>query len=145
MRDEGIHPSDRRLQKSYAALQAKALIEQRQVVDSEDILFLAHVLWENVDQQQQVTDIIRHHAQDPVSHTLEVILEEAQDIMNGSANGHSTENVLEATQKMKSLAQEITDLKTKYPERENELNAVHKELKQYLEELTNSVLEPIES
>lgn|SRR5699024_6573929 len=145
LRDEGIHPSDRRLQKSYAVLQAKALIEQRQVVDSKDILFLEHVLWENVDQRRQVTDIIRHHAQDPISHTLEIILEEAQDIMNGSVNGHSTGTVLEATQKMKSLAQEITDLIAKYPERENELLAAHEALKQYLERLTNSVLEPIES
>ncbi|QKY69345.1 AAA family ATPase [Lentibacillus sp. CBA3610] len=145
LRDEGIQPSDRRLQKSYAVLQAKALIEQRHIVDKRDILFLAHVLWENVDQRQQVTDIIRHHAQDPVSHTLEIILEDAQDIMDGVAKGHSTDNVLEATQKIKSLAQELTDLKTKYPERENELNTVHETLKQDLEELTNSVLEPIES
>ncbi|MFC3041565.1 AAA family ATPase [Virgibacillus xinjiangensis] len=144
LKDEGIRPSDRRLQRSYSALQAKALIEQRQIVEVKDILFLEHVLWENADQREQVRDIVHRYAQDAVAHALEAIAEDAKDILDEMSKDSSTEYVLEATQKMKSLANEISNLKTKYPERGDELDAAQRELKQHLDELTNSVLEPIE-
>ena len=144
LRDEGIVPSDRRLQRSYSILQAKALIEQRQIVEIKDILFLKHVLWEDVEQKVQVSEIIRRHAQDVVSRMLEAVNEEADDIMKGLNKSDSTSYVLEATQKIKSLSKELKDTKAKYPVRSRDIETVSKRLKRDLEILTNSVLEPIE-
>lgn len=143
LRDEGILPSDRRMQRAYSVLQAKALIEQRQIVEIKDILFLEHVLWENIEQKEQVTDIIRKHAQDVVSSLIESVNDEVEDIMNGLKDNNSTGYILEATQKIKSLAQEMNNTRAKYPARGKDIDIVVEKLKRNLETLTNSVLEPI--
>ena len=57
LRDEGIRPSDRRFKQSLSVLQAKALINQRQVVQVYDLVILENVLWETVDQKEAVS----HH------------------------------------------------------------------------------------
>ena len=74
LRDEGIRPSDRRFKQSLSVLQAKALINQRQVVQVDDITILENVLWEKVDQKDAVSYIIRNHAHrccdaNPLFHT----------------------------------------------------------------------------
>ena len=55
LRDEGIRPSDRRFKQSLSVLQAKALINQRQVVKVDDIVILENALWETVDQKDAVS------------------------------------------------------------------------------------------
>ena len=55
LRDEGIRPSDRRFKQSLSVLQAKALINQRQVVKVDDIVILENALWETVDQKDTVS------------------------------------------------------------------------------------------
>ncbi|WP_067728854.1 AAA family ATPase [Oceanobacillus damuensis] len=144
LRDEGIFPSDRRIQRCYSVLQAKALMEQRQIVEVKDILFLQHALWQNIDQKGQVTEIIRKHAQDVVSRLLESVTEESADIMKQLQESENTNYVLEATQKIKSLAKELNNVKEKHPARIQDIEKVSEKLRENLETLTNSVLEPIE-
>lgn len=73
LRDEGIRPSDRRFKQSLSVLQAKALINQRQVVKVDDIVILENALWETVDQKDNVSLIVRSHAQDVVTRKLDRI------------------------------------------------------------------------
>ena len=78
LRDEGIRPSDRRFKQSLSVLQAKALINQRQVVKVDDIVILEKALWETVDQKDKASLIVRSHAQDVVTRKLDRIQEEAR-------------------------------------------------------------------
>ena len=80
LRDEGIRPSDRRFKQSLSILQAKALINQRQVVKVDDIIILENALWETVDQKENVSLIVRSHAQDVVTRKLDRIQEEVKEI-----------------------------------------------------------------
>ena len=70
LRDEGIRPSDRRFKQSLSVLQARALLNQRQVVQVYDLVILENVLWETVDQKDVVSTIIRKHSQDVVTQVL---------------------------------------------------------------------------
>ena len=54
LKDEGIRPSDRRFKQSLSLLQAKALVNQRQIVTVEDLSILEHALWETVDQLRPI-------------------------------------------------------------------------------------------
>ncbi len=142
--DEGIHPSDRRFRKAHAVLQAKALIEQRQVVAPEDLLFLQHVLWEHIEQRDTVITVIRRNAQDEVAMMQESIEQEANEIMQGLNDNDSTDYVLEANRKLKTLMKEVQELQQRNPERQQVLEAMETKLKQHAEQLTNSILEPVE-
>ncbi|TMN20819.1 AAA family ATPase [Lentibacillus cibarius] len=142
--DEGIHPSDRRFRKAHAVLQAKALIEQRQIVEPEDLLFLQHVLWEHIDQRDTVATVIRRNAQDEVAMMQESIDREAQEIMQGLTDNDTTDYVLEANRKLKALMKEVQELQDRHPERQQALEAMEAKLKQHAEQLTDSILEPVQ-
>ena len=82
LRDEGIRPSDRRFKQSLSVLQAKALINQRQVVKVDDIVILENALWETVDQKDAVSLIVRSHAQDVVTQAIDSVQNEANEVFN---------------------------------------------------------------
>lgn len=55
------------------------MINQRQVVKVDDIVILENALWETVDQKDNVSLIVRSHAQDVVTRKLDTIQEEVLD------------------------------------------------------------------
>lgn len=142
--DEGIRPSDRRFKQSLSILQAKALMEQRQDVKISDVLLLEHTLWENVEQKTMVSEIVHNHALDIVSRTIQTIEDDTNELLKASQNDSSTENVLEATQKMKRMVQELDELKVTYPGRED-INATVQKVKGIQQKITDSILEPIDA
>lgn len=117
LRDEGIRPSDRRFKQSLQLLQAKALIEQRQVVKVEDILLLSNTLWETADQKETVNQIVKESAQDRVTSELERIDNEIGDILIAIRENGSTDAGLEATQKLKELERQLNRLSNDNPDR----------------------------
>lgn len=145
LKDEGIRPSDRRFKQSLSILRAKSLIEQRQEVETKDLLLLENTLWETPEQKSMVSTIVHNHALDFVARTIKTINEEANEFLSLVEDDSSnTDNILEVNQKLKSLIQELNDLKTKNPTRQ-EIDKTIKQIKEKQEKITEVVLNPINS
>ena len=142
LRDEGIRPSDRRFKQSLSVLQAKALINQRQVVKVDDIVILENALWETVDQKDTVSPIIRSHAQDVVTRALDSIQNEANEVFYSILQDHSTEAGMEATQKMKALVADLNKLKSHNQSRKADIDALLDKVNSMQHEILDSILEP---
>ncbi|MFJ7936448.1 AAA family ATPase [Sporosarcina sp. NPDC096371] len=144
LRDEGIRPSDRRFKQSLSVLQAKALIDQRQVVKVDDIVFLENALWENVDQKDAASFIIRSHAQDVVTRTLDSMQIEAKEVFNSILRDHSTDAAMEASQKMKALVADLNQLKIHNQSRDADIDALLYKVNSMLQEIIDSIIEPMD-
>ena len=144
LRDEGIRPSDRRFKQSLSVLQAKALINQRQVVKVDDIVILENALWETVDQKDNVSLIVRSHAQDVVTQKLDRIQEEASEIFSLIQKDASTDAGMEATQKLKSLVADLNKLKKHNQSRDEDIDPLLDEVKAIQQEVLDSILEPMD-
>lgn len=144
LRDEGIRPSDRRFKQSLSVLQAKALINQRQFVKVDDIVILENALWETVDQKDTVSLIVRSHAQDVVTRTIETIQTEAQEVFSSMLKDNSTDAGMEATQKLKALVADLNKLSKHNQSRETDIGPVLNQLKSMQQEILDSILEPMD-
>ena len=144
LRDEGIRPSDRRFKQSLSVLQAKALINQRQVVKVDDIVILENALWETVDQKDNVSLIVRSHAQDVVTQKLDRIQEEASEIFSLIQKDASTDAGMEATQKLKSLVADLNKLKKHNQNRDVDIDPLLDKVKVIQQEVLDSILEPMD-
>ena len=144
LRDEGIRPSDRRFKQCLSVLQAKALINQRQVVNVDDIVILENVLWDTLDQKEAVSFIVRSHAQDVVTRALDSIQNEANEVFYYIQQDNSTDAGMEATQKMKDLVAELNKLKKHNQSREAEIDALLYKVNSMHQEILDSVLEPMD-
>lgn len=144
LRDEGIRPSDRRFKQSLSVLQAKALINQRQIVKVDDIVILENALWETVDQKDKVSLIVRSHAQDVVTRKLDTIQEEASEIFSFMQTDASTDAGMEATQKLKSLVADLYKLKNHNQSRDADIDPLLDKVKEIQQEVLDSILEPMD-
>ena len=144
LRDEGIRPSDRRFKQSLSVLQAEALINQRQVVKVDDIVILENALWETVDQKDNVSLIVRSHAQDVVTRKLDTIQEEASEILSSMQTDASTDAGMEATQKLKSLVADLNKLKKHNQGRDTDIDSLLDKVKAMQQEILDSILEPMD-
>ena len=142
LRDEGIRPSDRRFKQSLSVLQAKALINQRQVVQMEDITILENVLWEKVDQKDAVSYIIRNHAHDVITQTLYSIQNEANEVFYSILQDQSPEAGMEATQKMKALVADLNKLKSHNQSRNADIDVLLDKVTSMQHEILDRILEP---
>lgn len=140
---EGIRPSDRRFKQSLSVLKAKALIEQRQHVIINDIVFLENALWESPDQKDLTSQIVRSFAQDTVLRTLETAENEAKEILKNLQQAPSTEASLESAKKLKTISGELTQLLVKNPDRENQINEVIERIRIIQNEVVGGVLDPL--
>lgn len=140
LRDEGVLPSDRRFKQSLSILQAKAIIEQRQVCKVEDILVLSNALWEVVDQKPIVEQVVKEHAQDKVSGRLEEIEKEGKEILQRLKAEGTTDAGLEATEKLKSLEKELLVLKQKNPDRTNDIQPILEKVQIAKKQVATSIL-----
>ncbi|WP_186668931.1 AAA family ATPase [Sporosarcina sp. BP05] len=144
LRDEGIRPSDRRFKQSLSVLQAKALINQRQIVKVDDIVILENALWETVDQKDNVSLIVRSHSQDVVTRKLDTIQEEASEIFSSMQTYASTDAGMEATQKLKSLVADLNKLKKHNQSRDTDIDSLLNKVKAMQQEILDSILEPMD-
>ncbi len=144
LRDEGIRPSDRRFKQSLSVLQAKALINQRQVVKVDDIVILENALWETVDQKDNVSLIVRSHAQDVVTQKLDRIQEEASEIFSFIQKDASTDAGMEATRKLKSLFADLNKLKKHNQSRDEDIDPLFDKVKAIQQEVLDGILEPMD-
>lgn len=141
LRDQGIHPSDRRFKQSLSVLQAKALLDQRQEVSLNDLLILENALWETVEQRETVSDIVRDFALDAVEQKLNDIMNDSVEIMkNVKKESGDTHASLEATEKLKMLLAELKTLEIDNQQRVHEISSVRESVTQKLKEVANSFL-----
>ncbi|PIC79035.1 ATPase [Sporosarcina sp. P18a] len=111
LQDEGIQPSDRRFKQSLSILKARALINQRESVQPDDMVILGNALWETLDQKETVCRIVRRHSQDSLAQRLSAIENEANEIYDCALRDESTEAGMEAVQKISALSIELNNLK----------------------------------
>ena len=142
LRDEGIRPSDRRFKQSLSVLQARALLNQRQVVQVYDLVILENVLWETVDQKEVVSTITRKHSQDVVTQVLSSIQNEANEVFYSIRQDHSPEAGLEATQKMSVLVADLNKLKSDNQSRKADIDALLEKVTSMEHEILDTILEP---
>lgn len=142
LHDEGIRPSDRRFKQSLSVLQAKALMNQRQVVKVSDMIILENVLWETVDQKDVVSTIIRNHSEDGVTQILYSIQNEANEVFYSTLHDHSPEAGMEATQKMKALVADLNKLKSNNRSRKADIDALLDKVTSMEHEILDNILEP---
>ncbi|MFD1929528.1 AAA family ATPase [Sporosarcina siberiensis] len=142
LRDEGIRPSDRRFKQSLSVLQAKALLNQRQVVNIDDIEILENALWETVDQISTVSNVIRNHSQNAVTQSLYTIQNEATDVYYSMVQDHSPEAGMEANVKMKALLADLNQLKTHNQSRKADINGLIDKVTSMQHEILDRILDP---
>ena len=142
LRDEGIRPSDRRFKQSLSVLQARALLNQRQVVQVYDLVILENVLWETVDQKEVVSTITRKHSQDVVTQVLSSIQNEANEVFYSIRQDHSPEAGMEATQKMSVLVADLNKLKSDNQSRKADIDALLEKVTSMEHEILDTILEP---
>ena len=142
LKDEGIRPSDRRFKQSLSVLQAKAVINQRQVVQVDDLTILEHILWEKVDQKDAVSSIIGNHAYDDVTQTLYSLQNEANEVFYSILQDQSPEVEMEATQKMKAIVADLNKLKSHNQSREDDIDVLLDKVTSMQHEILDRILEP---
>ena len=125
-----------------SVLQAKALINQRQVVEVDDITILENVLWEKVDQKEVVSYIIRNHAHDIITQTLYTLQNEANEVFYSILQDQSPEAGMEATQKMKDLVADLIKLKNHNQSRKADIDVLLDKVTSMQHEMLDRILEP---
>ena len=141
LQDEGIQPSDRRFKQSLAVLQARALINQRETVDTGDIAILENALWETLDQKEAVSTIVRRHSQDGIAQRLSAIENEANEIYDSAVRDQSTEAGMEAVQKISALTTELAQLKEQNASRATEIDTLQNQIHSLKNEVESSRLD----
>ncbi|QZT33659.1 AAA family ATPase [Caldalkalibacillus thermarum TA2.A1] len=139
LRDEGIQPSDRRFKQSLSLIQAKAVLDQRDTAQLQDLLILQNTLWETPEQRDVVTDIVKEHAQDKVTTVLEQFKAEILDLLKYVNEVQSTHAVLETTKKLKEIEQDLTKLSKNNPDRDD-ISAMIKEVQEYRKNIAENIL-----
>jgi len=142
LQDEGIRPSDRRFKQSLKVLQAKALINERKMVEVADIEILENVLWETVEQIETVANIIRNHSQDFITQALLIIQNEANEVFYTILQDQSSDAGMEATQKMTALVADLNQLKNDNQSRKADIGILLDKVTSMQHEILDSILEP---
>ncbi|ARJ38599.1 ATPase [Sporosarcina ureae] len=138
LQDEGIQPSDRRFKQSLSILQARALINQRESVQADDMVILENALWETLDQKETVCTIVRKHSQDVLAQRLSAIENEANEIYDSAVRDQSTEAGMEAVQKISALSTELNNLKEQNVSRTTEVDHLQKQITSLKNEVESS-------
>ncbi|PIC76782.1 ATPase [Sporosarcina sp. P19] len=138
LQDEGIQPSDRRFKQSLSILQARALIHQRESIQTDDMVILENALWETLDQKETVCTIVRRHSQDGLAQRLSAIENEANEIYDSAVRDHSTEAGMEAIKKISALSTELNELKEQNTSRATEVDHLQKQITSLKNEVESS-------
>lgn len=143
--DEGIRPSDRRFKQSLSILKAKAYMASRMDVQQEDLLILANVLWETIDQKMRTEEIIHDLAFDTVEtfihraqYEFEGILMNAQSTML-SKTPFARTTLSELLMQGKTLFLEVQNMNRQVPNRP-ELQTLKNDMHKRLLQMTTDVI-----
>ena len=145
LHDEGIRPSDRRFKQSLSILKAKAYLNSRMEVQRADLILLANVLWETIEQRDKTEEIIYEIAIDNIELFLnrvepefEMILLSAQNVMLSKAPNSRTK-LSELLIQGKTLFLEVQEMNRQVPNRP-ELQKLKNDLHKRLLQMTTDVI-----
>ena len=110
---EGIIASDRRWKLSLNVLKAKAIWENKDEVEIEDLTFLTNCLWSEPQQKRIIVKVITNIASPFESRAIE-IYDLAKEIYDNAIKENSPEAGIEANKKIKNLIEELYELKEKH-------------------------------
>lgn len=112
---ESIRPTDRRWRQSLSLVQARAVLNGRNIADISDVEILKDCLWDDPGQKNTVAGLVRKHCIDQVTAEVEQLLKEAEEIKNNAIKDSTTEAGTEANKKMKGLINHLEQLSQKHP------------------------------
>lgn len=146
--DEGINISQRRTDQSVAVLKAKAFIEGRNQVEEKDLMVLKHILWNEIEEKELATEIVKSHAYDKVTKKLIEIEEITKEIVSNfdeinQGSNAPYEDGTELTEKLKGLREELDELKNKSPHRSEEIEEVSSYVKKEHSMIVEKLIQPV--
>lgn len=147
LKDEGIHPSDRRFKQSLSVIRAKAVLDGRGQAVREDILLLKNSLWERPEQRGKVAEIVRKHAQDAAKIVIEDAMKDVGEIIadlkvvrSNETSTEQTERVVEAAKKIKMIVGDLEKERVKYPEKDQYFIVAITSINDRAKEIANQAL-----
>ena len=145
LHDEGIRPSDRRFKQSLSILKAKAYLDNRMEVASSDLMLLANVLWETIEQRDKTEEVINEIAFDTIELFMnrvrpefERILLNAQNMMI-SKSPNARAELSELLMQGKTLFLEVQAMNRQVPNRP-ELQIIKNDMHKRLLQMTTDVI-----
>lgn len=144
LKDEGVHPTPRRLEATLKLVQAKVIFEGRSEPVEEDLLIARNTLWDEPEEIDIVKDVVDEFAQDRLKRDLEKLEKEAREIYeNATSENVGYEAKYEAAVKLKKIQTELLYLKKKYPDRGKEVELVIEKIAKARDDLLEHAIQPI--
>jgi len=128
LRVNGIIPSDRRYRKSAKVLKAEAWLNDRPVVQVDDLLILSHILWDDIDHISKVREIITEIT-NPYLREADELYDAVMDAWNKVENAEENEEdavASEASVKIKKAIDKLENLKEKMKSENRNTDRVEK-------------------
>jgi len=144
LRREGVFASDRRYREALDLVRAAALLQGRKKAEDEDLFILRHVLWQEPEQAEAVSEVI-FDSINPLERQAEMLLEQAEDIARHSLRDFADEEEgsragLEAHGKLKRINESLNRLIDR-SEEESRPTARLLEIRGRIEKVHNQVLD----
>lgn len=137
--DEGIRPSDRRFKQSLSIIKSKAYLDNRLELQRNDLIVLANVLWESIEQRERTEEIINDIVLDTLESFMNRVAPEFEMILLNAQNAlirkspDSRRKLSELLMQGKTLFIEVQTMNRQVPNRPELLklkNDMHKRLLQ---------------
>lgn len=145
LHDEGIRPSDRRFKQSLSILKAKAYLDGRMEVESSDLMLLANVLWETIEQRDKTEEVINEIAFDTIELFMNRVRPEFERILSNAQNAmirkspNARAELSELLMQGKTLFLEVQAMNRQVPNRQ-ELQTIKNDMHKRLLQMTTDVI-----
>jgi MoxR-like ATPase len=130
---KGITISDRRWGQTLGLLQAHALVEGRDAISEEDLVFLKHVLWQSPEQQPEIGKTLARIGNPLNSKAVDYedqaasVHRECMDAQkNGAGDEQKMQAAIEANTKLKQIGTKLQELRAQALEQDRNTNRIDK-------------------
>jgi MoxR-like ATPases len=123
LRNKGIHVSDRKFLSFSPIVQAKAWLEGRNEVQSQDLMIMRHCLWTQPEQRNEITELLTRLCADPYQEKLadiHAMALEAQKEFEDAPDASDMENLRRLGKLRNELSKLTTAAENSCPEHERE-------------------------
>ena len=107
LRGHDIHISDRKITNCYPALQAKAWLSGRDIVQESDLVVMKHCLWEKEEDIPTIQQVLDKFCRNPLQAKLEEIISMADEIYADFIANVDTNPI----KRMNKLLEELKDIR----------------------------------
>lgn len=128
--NENIRPTDRRWKQSLKLIQARTVINGRNVADISDLEILKDCLWDTPGQKNTVAGLVRRFCIDQVTADIKQFAAAAEEVAKNAINEATTEAGTEANKKIKTMIASLEQISQKHPNKTVLVNTALAEIKQ---------------